>query len=100
MKGRLLRTFLVLLAPCLHAPAALGSGYALLATAWLQARYPEKRLRFLNRGVSGDRAAVSSAGAVARINIFGFAVAQFSLARPFQRPGRGWLWQFTLAPGF
>jgi hypothetical protein len=23
-----------------------------------------------------------------------------SLARPFDRPGKGWVWQFELQPGF
>jgi lysophospholipase L1-like esterase len=34
----------------------MGSGYALLASSWFQALYPEKKVRFLNRGVAGDRA--------------------------------------------
>ena len=34
----------------------LGYGYALFAASWFQALYPEKKVRFLNRGVSGDRA--------------------------------------------
>lgn len=33
----------------------MGIGYALLISSWLQARYPEKNLRFLNKGVSGNR---------------------------------------------
>ena len=40
------------------------------------------------------------AGVSARINAFGYAVLQFSAARPFQRPGRGWVYQFSLTPGF
>jgi acyl-CoA thioesterase I len=36
--------------------AALGSGYALMAAAWFSAMHPEKNVRFLNRGVSGNRA--------------------------------------------
>lgn len=36
-------------------PAHLGSGYALMASAWFQALYPEKQVRFLNRGISGNR---------------------------------------------
>lgn len=34
----------------------LGRGYAYLAASWFSARYPEKRVRFLNRGISGNRA--------------------------------------------
>jgi acyl-CoA thioesterase-1 len=33
----------------------LGSGYAMMAAAWFQALYPEKEVRFLNRGISGNR---------------------------------------------
>jgi hypothetical protein len=30
----------------------------------------------------------------------GFAVGQFDTVRPFQRPEAGWVFQFSLAPGF
>jgi lysophospholipase L1-like esterase len=33
----------------------LGSGYALLVASWFQALYPEINVKFLNRGVNGDR---------------------------------------------
>jgi len=49
---------------------------------------------------SSDRKPVSSGGVAARINVFGFAVAEIDYVRPFQRPGRGWVWQFNLMPGF
>jgi hypothetical protein len=48
----------------------------------------------------GDRAAVTSAGVALRVNAFGFAILQLDFVRPFDRPGKGWLWQFSLAPGF
>jgi Tol biopolymer transport system component len=48
----------------------------------------------------GDRKPVSSVGAAARINVLGFAVAEIDYVRPLDRPGRGWLWQFNLMPGF
>jgi hypothetical protein len=48
----------------------------------------------------GDRQAVASAGAALRVNAFGFAVVQLDYARPFQRDTRGWVFQFSLAPGF
>lgn len=32
-----------------------GSGYAMMAGAWFNALYPEKKVRFLNRGIGGDR---------------------------------------------
>jgi WD40 repeat protein len=50
--------------------------------------------------LGGNRDGVSSAGATLRVNIFGFAVAQFDFAHPFQRPGRGMVFQFSLSPGF
>lgn len=36
-------------------PEHLGSGYAQFAAAWFQALHPETRVRFLNRGIGGDR---------------------------------------------
>lgn len=35
--------------------ANLGQGYAMMAAAWFSALYPEKHVRFLNRGISGNR---------------------------------------------
>jgi outer membrane protein assembly factor BamA len=49
---------------------------------------------------SGTRDPVFSAGAGLRINLLGFAVAEIDLVRPFDRPGKGWVWQFQLQPGF
>jgi outer membrane protein assembly factor BamA len=49
---------------------------------------------------SGTRDPVFSAGAGLRVNLLGFAVAEVSLARPFDRPGKNWVWQFELQPGF
>jgi Tol biopolymer transport system component len=43
---------------------------------------------------------VRSAGIAMRINVLGFAVAEIDYVRPFDRQGRGWLWQFNLIPGF
>jgi lysophospholipase L1-like esterase len=34
---------------------SLGFGYALFAASWFQAQHPEKPVRFLNRGISGNR---------------------------------------------
>jgi outer membrane protein assembly factor BamA len=48
----------------------------------------------------GSRHGVTSAGVTFRVNLFGFAVGQFDFAHPFQRPGRGWIFQFNLSPGF
>jgi outer membrane protein assembly factor BamA len=51
-------------------------------------------------GSSGTRDPVFSAGAGLRINLLGFAIAEVDLVRPFDRPDRGWVWQFELQPGF
>ena len=48
----------------------------------------------------GERDGVSSVGAALRVNALGFAVVQLDVSRPLQRPGRGWVFQFSLAPGF
>jgi len=58
-----------------------------------------------NRGekpsfLGGSREGVGSAGVAFRVNLLGFAVGQFDFARPFQRPGRGWVFQFNLSPGY
>ena len=51
--------------------------------------------------LTGDDAnLVRSVGALARINLMGFAVAEIDFVRPLDRPGRGWLWTFNLRPGF
>jgi Tol biopolymer transport system component len=50
--------------------------------------------------LGGSRTPVASAGVTFRTNLFGFAVGQLDLAYPFQRPGRGWVWSFSLTPGF
>ena len=36
---------------------ALGCGYAMIASAWFSAAYPERGVRFLNRGIGGNRVA-------------------------------------------
>jgi hypothetical protein len=35
-----------------------------------------------------------------RANLFGAIVMQFDVARPFQRRGAGWVFQFNVLPGF
>ena len=42
----------------------------------------------------------SSVGVAGRVNVLGFLVLEVSYARPFQRSGKGWVWQWNLAPGF
>jgi hypothetical protein len=48
----------------------------------------------------GDRNWSRSVGATIRFNAFGFAVGEIDYVRPLDRPGRGWMWQFNLIPGF
>jgi hypothetical protein len=48
----------------------------------------------------GDRKPVFSAGAGLRINLFGFAVGELDLVKPFDRPDHGLVWQFDLQQGF
>lgn len=50
--------------------------------------------------LGGPRSAVSSYGPALRVNLFGYAVGEVSLAHPNDRPGRGWIWQFSLLPGW
>ena len=37
-------------------PNDLGRGYAMLVAAWFSASYPERHVRFINRGIGGNRA--------------------------------------------
>jgi hypothetical protein len=48
----------------------------------------------------GTRPLVSSYGAGVRFNAFGYAVMELSMARPQDRPGKGWVFGFNLIPGF
>ena len=72
---------------------------------------PIEMALFADSGVAWDRSTrpgfsatarepVVSVGAAMRINVLGFAVAEIDYVRPLDRPGRGWLWQFNLRPGF
>ena len=36
-------------------PYGMGAGYALMASGWFTALYPEKNVQFFNRGIGGDR---------------------------------------------
>ena len=46
------------------------------------------------------RIPVVSAGLSARVNLLGYAVIEAYYARPFQRPGKGWVYGIQLAPGW
>ena len=49
---------------------------------------------------SDFRIPVVSAGISARVNLLGYAVIEFYGARPFQRPGKSWVYGIQLAPGW
>jgi hypothetical protein len=66
--------------------------FADAGVAWFSGEKPEV--------FGGDKELLTSVGAAARVNVFGFLVAEFSVARPFQRQGQGWVWQWSLSPGF
>jgi Tol biopolymer transport system component len=67
-------------------------GFVDAGLAWTQAERPT----FAN----GDRDWIASAGFGARVNLFGFAIGEFNLARPLRRPATGWQFVFNLRPGF
>jgi hypothetical protein len=48
----------------------------------------------------GERQGVSSVGVTFRVNLAGFAIGQFDIVRPLQRPRKGWMFTFNLAQGF
>ena len=48
----------------------------------------------------GDREWVSSVGLLTRVNVFGLLIAEIDFLKPFDRPEKGWIWQFSLTPGF
>jgi Tol biopolymer transport system component len=61
-------------------------------TAWSSGERPEV--------LGGARGGVASGGVAFRVNLFGFAVGEFDIVRPFQRPGKGWTFGFNLMPGW
>ncbi len=48
----------------------------------------------------GSRQSASSAGVALRANLLGFAVGEFDVSHPLDRPGRGWVFEFNLLPGW
>ncbi|MDH7511474.1 MAG: BamA/TamA family outer membrane protein [Clostridiales bacterium] len=61
--------------------------------AWWDEKYPIK----LKEAI---RHPVSSAGVGLRANLFGFLVLGVNYVKPFERPGKGWHFQFSFSPGF
>ena len=68
-------------------------GFFDAGVAWTQAERPT----FVN---NGTREWVTSVGVGARVNLFGFAIAEFNLAKPLDRPQRGFMFVFNFRPGF
>ncbi len=46
------------------------------------------------------RKPITSAGFGLRVNVLGYLVLGFNYVKPFQRPGKGWYFQFSFYPGF
>lgn len=63
-----------------------------VGTAWYSGEKPT--------WFGGSKKPVSSAGFGLRTNLFGAIVLGFDYVYPFDRPIKGWHWQFTIAPGF
>lgn len=79
--------------PNMYGPIPLELAFfADAGVAWNQGQSPKL--------FGGDRQAVSSAGVALRANLFGFAIAQADFVKPFQRASKGWMFQFSLTPGF
>ncbi|MGH9349148.1 MAG: BamA/TamA family outer membrane protein [Vicinamibacterales bacterium] len=52
------------------------------------------------RYLGGDREWVRSAGVALRVNALGYAILELDYVRPFDRPGKGWHWQFNVTQAF
>jgi Tol biopolymer transport system component len=50
--------------------------------------------------LGGGRKMVSSTGVGLRANVFGYLILGVDYVYPFQRPQKGWYFQFTITPGF
>jgi len=61
--------------------------------AWTSALTPQ----FFN---NAERPWVRSAGAALRFSVFGYMIGEIDYVKPFDRPDKGWYWQFNFIPGF
>src|SRR5688572_8127675 len=66
--------------------------FADTGVAWGEGENPE----FVN---NGERELVSSVGAGARVNLFGYAIVEVDYVKPLDRD-KGWHWVFNFSPGF
>lgn len=67
-------------------------GFADSGVAWTRTESPSF--------AGGTRDWVSSLGVGARVNLAGYLIFEFNLARPVSRPSSGWNFIFNLRPGF
>jgi len=65
-------------------------------TAWSS----EEPVNFTLDRESDDRIPVFSTGVSARVNVLGFVVVELIGAFPFQRPDKGWHFDFQFSPGW
>jgi outer membrane protein assembly factor BamA len=50
--------------------------------------------------LGGERKSISSAGVGLRMNVLGYIVLGINYVKPFDRPNKGWYFQFSFWPGF
>ncbi len=78
-------------------PPVEGFGFVDAGTAWSRGTSP-----VLERGVpegAMERGIMTSAGAGARVNLFGYMVVEINYLRAFALDN-GWKWAFNFLPGF
>ncbi|CAN5734513.1 basic secretory protein-like protein [soil metagenome] len=79
-------------------PPIEGFGFFDAGTAWSGSTTPR-----LQRGTDGlgpaERGILTSGGVGARVNLFGYMIAEFNYVNAFERRD-GWRWQFNFQPGF
>jgi len=79
-------------------PIELGA-FADAGLAWNDSNRP-KVLSFLDATAPAVRRDwITSAGALMRVNVFGYAIAELDYVPPLLPAGEGWLWQFGISPG-
>ncbi len=79
--------------PKMYGPVPIELGvFADAGVAWSRGQTP--------RLFGGDRRGVSSTGLVARVRLFGLIPAEFDVAKPLQRTSHGWVFQFSIQPGW
>ncbi|UCE42928.1 MAG: PD40 domain-containing protein [Candidatus Aminicenantes bacterium] len=50
--------------------------------------------------LGGNRKPLTSAGIGVRMNLMGYLILGFNAVKPFNRPNKNWVFQFTIMPGF